>query len=74
LALVKIYVEYFNFTLYDLMEIKRNQHNAFNYEEFKYLVYSTIAAYKQFKGIIYYILAITHKNINISPKSIYLSP
>ena len=56
------------------MEIKRNQHNGFNYEELKYLVYSTVAAYKQFKGIIYYILANTHKNINISPKSIYLSP
>jgi hypothetical protein len=56
------------------MEMKRNQHGGFNHEELKYLVYSTVAAYKQFKGTIYYILAITHKNINISPKSIYLSP
>ena len=67
LSLVKIYVEYFNFTLHDLIGVHKMKNDAFTYEEMRYILNCCVLAFRQFVDL-------TQKKINVSSKSIYLTP
>jgi hypothetical protein len=72
---VKIYVEYFNFTLHDLIDVHKMKNDAFSYEELRYILNCCVLAFRQFVGkLFFYFLDLTQKRINVSSKCIYLTP
>jgi hypothetical protein len=50
LSLIKIYVEYFNFTLDDLIQAHKQKGDSFSYDELVYILNSCLMTYFQLLG------------------------